>query len=112
MIMLGLTVAIVVLVWSWYQIRAWCWDGDDPAADAGAFLTALRESTREGDVSKEEFRSIQSRLVSRIEGDVSATSGPADTKRATPSPQTDEPAGASDDAPIGDLRSESLADEA
>lgn len=65
---LGVTVAITTLIWTWYQIRAWYWDGDDPAADAGAFLSAIRESTREGELSDEEYRSIQSRLANQIQG--------------------------------------------
>lgn len=90
---LGVTVAITVLVWTWYQIRAWYWDGDDPAADAGAFLTALRESAREGDVSEEEYRSIQSRLASRIQGTV-----PADRRQHQPtSASSDSDGTATDD---------------
>lgn len=112
-IALGLAVAIVLLVWSWFQIRAWCWDGDDPAADAGAFLTALRESAREGDVSKEEFRSIQSRLASRIEGTVPTAAGPLVAESSSPTPISDErPCGESEDTPLGDSRSDPMPDQA
>ena len=58
----GVTVAIGVLVWLTLQIRARFRDGDDHADDPREFLTALRDSTRRGDVSDAEYRTIQGRL--------------------------------------------------
>lgn len=85
---LGLAVAIFVGVVAWYQIRAWCWDGDDPADEAGAFLTALRDSTREGDVTDEEYRSIQSRVMSQVDDSSNPTthSGSDDSLEMSESP--------------------------
>ena len=62
----GLTLAIGVLAWTCLKIRDWYRDDTGHADDPAMFLTALHESTRRGDVTEEEYRTIQGRLRGSI----------------------------------------------
>ena len=58
----GLILAIALFIFAAVQIRAWYHDQSGPADDDETFLLALHDSRREGVVTPDEFRSIQSKL--------------------------------------------------
>ncbi|QDU40026.1 hypothetical protein Mal4_43800 [Maioricimonas rarisocia] len=59
---IGLAIALAILVWLIFRIRAWFQEGDDPTADLNELLAHAREMERQGELSKEEFRSIKGRV--------------------------------------------------
>ena len=63
MVVIGVAFAITLLTWIALKIRSLFRDDEGPAGDVHDFLGQLRESQSEGDVTPEEFRSIQRRLV-------------------------------------------------
>lgn len=65
----GLVVALVVLAWLVFRLRAWYGEDSDRTGGDHELLTHLRELHREGDVSEEEFRSIKGRLTERMESE-------------------------------------------
>ena len=69
---LGVALAITMLMWATLRIRDWYRGDAGHADDPAMFLTALRESTRRGDVSDDEYRSIQSRLRGPLTGSAPA----------------------------------------
>src|SRR5690606_20382876 len=69
---LAIVVAFGVLIWIALRIKARFRDDADPAGDPQSMLAHFRELRREGGLSDEEFRSIQCRLMDRIDGSPSA----------------------------------------
>ena len=69
----GLILATVLFIFAAVQIRAWYHDQSGPADDDETFLLALHDSRREGVVSHEEFRSIQSKLSTRSSAPVASS---------------------------------------
>lgn len=69
----GLILAILLMTWLVLQIRAWFTGGDDPAESDHQLLASIRDLKRQGDLTEEEYRSIKSRLVTRL-GDPAAPS--------------------------------------
>jgi uncharacterized membrane protein len=64
---IGLVVALLVLAWLVYRLRAWYGDDADSTDGNHELLTHLRDLRREGEVSEEEFRSIKGRLTERMD---------------------------------------------
>jgi len=58
----GLVIALGVLVWLIFRIRAWFREGDDPTDDLNELLAHAREMERQGELTEEEFRSIKGRV--------------------------------------------------
>ena len=65
---IGLALAIGTLVWGCLKIRDWFRDDTGHADDPAMFLTALQESARQGDVTADEYRTIQGRLRGTLGG--------------------------------------------
>lgn len=59
--------ALLVLIWLSFLIRSWLRDDAGPEADSHQMLTQLGDLLREGDLSEEEYRSIKSRLIERLD---------------------------------------------
>lgn len=59
---IGLIIALGVLVWLIFRIRAWFREGDDPTDDLNKLLAHAREMERQGELTAEEFRSIKGRV--------------------------------------------------
>ena len=76
--LLGVGIAVVVGVFTVVKIHAWYHESDGPADGDEGFLLALRDSQREGAVSDDEFRSIQSKLADRRRGEERADLGNGD----------------------------------
>ena len=83
---IGVAFAITILTWAALKIRSLFLDDEGPAGDVGEFLGRLQDSQLEGDVTPEEFRSIQSRLLepSIRSGDNSQTLRVTPAKSADP----------------------------
>lgn len=64
---LGLVASLGVAVWLAFRIRAWYRDHEDPAEPVHEMLTQFGDLHRRGALSDEEYRSIKSRLVERID---------------------------------------------
>ena len=60
-------VALLILVWLSFLIRSWLRDDAGPEADSHQMLTQVGDLLREGDLSEEEYRSIKSRLIERLD---------------------------------------------
>lgn len=58
----------VVLIWSIVRIKTWFQGDDDPDAADEQLLAGLVDLQREGDLTHEEYRSIKSRIIDRMEG--------------------------------------------
>lgn len=54
---------LIVLVWAALKFRSWYQDDSDPAADRSELLLQFDDLRRRGDLTEEEFRSIQGQLV-------------------------------------------------
>ncbi len=67
LVTIGLIVALLVLAWLVHIVRTWYWDSEDHTGGEEELLTHLRDLKREGELSEEEFRSIKSRLIERME---------------------------------------------
>ena len=63
----GLVFALALLFWLIFQIRAWFSGDDDPADGDHELLASIRELQREGDLTDDEYRSIKSRLIDRLD---------------------------------------------
>lgn len=64
---IGLVIALLLIAFGFHWIRSWYRDRDDPADLTDELLNQMRELHLEGDLSDEEFRSIQSQFSSRKE---------------------------------------------
>ena len=84
----GVAFAIVILAWVARQLHALFREDEGSAGGVHEFLGHLRESQSEGDVTPEEFRSIQRRLVEQSMGSGESTR----KSRATPAKSADPPA--------------------
>ncbi len=60
-------VALIVLVWLFVRIRAWLQDDAGPEANTHQMLTQFGDLHRQGDLSEEEYRSIKSQLIEKLE---------------------------------------------
>ncbi len=84
---IGVVFAIVILAWIISTLRSLFREDEGSAGGVHEFLGHLRESQSEGDVTPEEFRSIQRRLVEQSLG-----SGVGTRKaRVTPAKSADPP---------------------
>jgi hypothetical protein len=64
---IGLVVAVLVLAWVTYHLRAWFGE-DEGHTDANQeLLTHVRDLHREGEMSESEYRSIKGRLTGQKE---------------------------------------------
>jgi hypothetical protein len=59
---------IVFLLWLALRVRSWFRGGEDPAETEQQMLTQMGNLYRQGDLTDEEYRSIKSRLVERLDG--------------------------------------------
>lgn len=58
----------IVLIWVVIRVRTW-WQGDeDPEAADEQMLFQLDDLHREGDLTHDEYRSIKSQIIKRMEG--------------------------------------------
>jgi hypothetical protein len=64
---IGLVVALLILAWVAYRLRAWYGEDEDRTAADHELLTSLRDLHREGAVSEDEYRSIKGRLTGRMD---------------------------------------------
>ena len=85
---IGVIFAIVILAWITQMLRSLFRDDEGSAGGVHEFLGHLRESQSEGDVTPEEFRSIQRRLVEQSMGSGDSTR----KSQATPAKSADPPA--------------------
>lgn len=85
---IGVVFAIGVLAWITQTLRSLFREDEGSAGGVHEFLGHLRESQSEGDVTPEEFRSIQRRLVEQSMGSGESTR----KSRATPAKSADPPA--------------------
>ncbi len=58
----------IVLIWMVIRVRAWYRDGEDTEAADEQMLFQLDDLHREGDLSQDEYRSIKSQIIKRMEG--------------------------------------------
>jgi hypothetical protein len=65
---IGVAFAITILAWISLKIRSLFREDEGPAGGTHEFLGQLRESQSEGDLTPEEFRSIQRRLLEKSMG--------------------------------------------
>ena len=65
LVVIGVAFAIVILTWIALKIRSLFLEDEGSTGGVGEFLGHLRESQSEGDLTPEEFRSIQRRLLER-----------------------------------------------
>jgi len=63
---IGLAVAIFALAALVNVIRSWYRDDDDPADSTDEILDQMRELKRQGDLTDEEYRSIESRVTGGV----------------------------------------------
>jgi hypothetical protein len=84
---IGVIFAIVILGWITQTLRSLFREDEGSAGGVHEFLGQLRESQSEGDVTPEEFRSIQRRLVEQSMGTGDSTR----KSRATPAKSADPP---------------------
>ncbi len=66
---IGLVVALLLLAVGIQLLRSWYRDRDGPADLSDEILDQMRDLHLEGDLSKEEFRSIKSQLQGRTESE-------------------------------------------
>jgi hypothetical protein len=59
---IGLLVALLLLAWAAYRLRAWFGEDEDHADANRELLAQLQQLKADGDVSEEEFRNIKGRL--------------------------------------------------
>jgi hypothetical protein len=64
---IGLIFALVLLAWLIVRLRTWFLGHADPAEDARRRLSEIREMYHEGDLSREEYRSIKGRLMQQLD---------------------------------------------
>ncbi len=83
----GVVFAIVILAWITNQFRSLFREDEGSTEGVHDFLGQLRESQSEGDVTPEEFRSIQRRLVEQSMGAGDSTR----KSRVTPAKSADPP---------------------
>jgi len=57
------SLCLVVLIWSALKFRSWYQDGSGPAADRAELLLQFKDLERRGELTVQEFRSIQGQLV-------------------------------------------------
>lgn len=69
-----LVIVLAVSVWVILRVRAQIRDNADRAGADHGMLSQLGELHRQGHLSEEEYRSIKSRLVQRLDGSVRAQS--------------------------------------
>jgi len=62
----GLIVLVTVGVWLIVRVREWLHSRDDPAAADHTMLIQMNDLHRAGNLSDQEFRSINGRLIERI----------------------------------------------
>lgn len=65
---IGVLFAILVLSWIALKLRSLYQEDEGPTGETGDFLGQLNESLLEGEVSPEEYRSIQRRLLEQKMG--------------------------------------------
>jgi hypothetical protein len=66
--LLGVLFAIAVLSWIAVKLRSLYQEDEGPTGETNDFLGQLNESLSEGEVSSEEYRSIQRRLLEQKMG--------------------------------------------
>lgn len=79
---LSFGVVMIIGVWAVVRIRARFKEDEGFATSDHRLLSEIGNLQREGDLSDDEYRSIKSRLVTRLEDDLSVTS------QQTPSPDS------------------------
>ena len=57
------SLCLIVLIWSALKFRSWYQDGSDTAADRAELLVHFKDLERRGELTDQEFRSIQGQLV-------------------------------------------------
>ena len=98
----GVAFAIGLLLWGCLKIRDWYRDDAGHADDPAMFLTSLRESTRRGDVSDDEYRSIQRRLQGSLSGYAAGSDPPMSPQTSPRGDVGDQPPEAEDGASTND----------
>lgn len=73
LLIIGVAFAITILAWIALKIRSLFLEDEGSSGDVGEFLGHLRESQSEGDLTPEEFRSIQRRLLEKQLGSGDST---------------------------------------
>lgn len=68
-------VVILAMVWLIVRIRTWYLDREDDAAVDQLMLSEIRDLHRRGDLSEEEYRSIKSEIVQRLDDGERASQG-------------------------------------
>ncbi len=89
-LIIGVAFAITILAWIALKIRSLFLEDEGSTGGVGDFLGHLRDSQSEGDLTPEEFRSIQRRLVEQQlgSGDSSRLTRQTPAKIAGPPPPT------------------------
>jgi hypothetical protein len=54
---------LIVLIWAALKFRSWYQGDSDPAADRAELLLQFKDLERRGELTDQEFRSIQGQLV-------------------------------------------------
>lgn len=57
------SLCLIVLIWSALKFRSWYQDGSDTAADRAELLVHFKELERRGELTDQEFRSIEGQLL-------------------------------------------------
>jgi hypothetical protein len=57
------SLCLIVLIWSALKFRTWYQDDSDPEADLAELLLQFKDLERRGELTDQEFRSIQGQLV-------------------------------------------------
>ena len=70
---IGVAFAVTILTWIALKLRSLFQEDEGSTGGVGEFLGHLRESQSEGDLTPEEFRSIQRRLVEKQMGSGDST---------------------------------------
>lgn len=83
--LLGVLFAFIILSWIAVKLRSLYQEDEGPTGETGDFLGQLNESLSEGEVSQEEYRSIQRRLLEQKMGLGDSTH----PKRSTPAKSAD-----------------------
>jgi len=83
LVVIGVAFAITILTWVALKIRSLFLEDEGPTGDVGEFLGHLRDSQSEGDLTPEEFRSIQRRLLEKQMGSGDSTPQPRATSAKT-----------------------------
>lgn len=94
---IGVAFAIVVLAWISLKIRSLFLEDEGPTGELGNFLGQLRESQSEGDLTPEEYRSIQRRLLEK-----QLLAGDSTRPRVAPSAKTAGPSNLTPPVPYHD----------